>query len=100
MSYTGDENSFLERIGNKGKLLEALADESQIFTKEELAEIIHNQFFNDESTLDLELVDAVLIRIMLLDGIKVTSDSLQSNREQMIRQVLKEILGVDNTACH
>lgn len=96
----GDEHRFLESIRDKGKLLEALADENTLFTKEELTEIIHSQFFDDAQTLDLDLVDAVLIRIMLLDGIAITKDSLQANREQMIGQVFGEILGVDDATQH
>lgn len=65
-----DGHCFLDSIRSKGKLLEALSNEDTVFTKEELTEIIHSQFFDDAQTLDLDLVDTVLIRMMLIDGIK------------------------------
>ena len=100
MFYKGKDNRSADSITDKASLLEALADKNWVFTKEELVGILHNEFFDDATPLDLMVVDAVLMRIMLIDGVEVTEASLQANREQMIRQVFGEILGTGDTPKH
>ena len=69
-----------------------LADRNWSFTKEELDAIIRNEFFDDANPLDIELVDLVVTRTLLLKGIKPNDDLLQKEREKMISDVLRELL--------
>lgn len=83
--------------GQKEKecLLERLGDIGQPFSEEELTQIIRNEFFNDNNPLSTEIVDAALLRTMLLDGEPISKESLQTRRESMIKGVFREILGMD-----
>ena len=80
----------------KEELMQSLNDERKAFTKEDLAQIIRNEFFNDDNPLSDETVDAALKRSMLLDGETITEESLQKRREGMIKDVFREILGMDS----
>lgn len=77
-------------------LLTALNDVNQSFTKEELARVIRNEFFNDDKKLDSEVVDAALKRIMSLDGEAINEQTLQTRRETMMKDVFRELLGMDD----
>ena len=77
---------------DKASLLKALADADHPFTKDELEAIINNEFFNDDNQLDTGLVDAAVMRMLLLDGIELNEATLQQERERMIYGVLKRIL--------
>ena len=100
MYHNGSDGNAAEGITDKEALLKALADENRVFTKEELAGIIQNEFFNDENPLDPVVVDAALLRIMKLDGEEATEETLQAHREVMIRKVFREILDTDKPTPH
>ena len=76
----------------KATLLEALKDKAHLFTKDELEAIINNEFFNDENSLDANLVDAAIARMILLEGADPNEATLQQARESMICNVLKKLL--------
>lgn len=80
------------KIEDKAALAQALADQRHSFSREELEEIIQNEFFNDDNPLDIDIVDAALARLMLLDGIPLNDETLQRQREEMIYGVFKKIL--------
>ena len=80
------------KIEDKAELAQALADQAHPFNREELEGIIQNEFFNDDNPLDIDIVDAALARLMLLDGIPLNEESLQRQREEMIYGVFKKIL--------
>jgi len=80
------------KIEDKAMLAQALADQAHSFSREELEEIIQNEFFNDDNPLDIDIVDATLARLMLLDGIPLNDETLQRQREEMIYGVFKKIL--------
>lgn len=80
------------KIEDKAALAQALADQAHSFSREELEAIIQNEFFNDDNPLDIDIVDAALARLMLLDGIPLNEESLQRQREEMIYGVFKKIL--------
>lgn len=48
--------------------------------------------FKDANPLDIELVDLVVTRTLLLKGIQPNDDLLQKEREKMISDVLRELL--------
>ena len=77
---------------DKATLAQALANQGYSFSREELEEIIQNEFFNDDNPLDIDIVDAALARLMLLDGIPLNDETLQRQREEMIYGVFKKIL--------
>ena len=80
------------KIEDKAALAQALADQAHPFNREELEDIIQNEFFNDDNPLDIDIVDAALARLMLLDGIPLNDETLQRQREEMIYGVFKKIL--------
>lgn len=80
------------KIEDKAALAQALADQAHSFSREELESIIQNEFFNDDNPLDIDIVDAALARLMLLDGIPLNDETLQRQREEMIYGVFKKIL--------
>ena len=80
------------KIEDKATLAQALADQRRSFNREELEDIIQNEFFNDDNPLDIDIVDAALARLMLLDGIPLNDETLQRQREEMIYGVFKKIL--------
>ena len=80
------------KIEDKAALAQALADQAHPFSREKLEEIIQNEFFNYDNPLDIDIVDAVLARLMLLDGIPLNEETLQRQREEMIYGVFKKIL--------
>ena len=80
------------KIEDKAALAQTLADQAHPFSREKLEEIIQNEFFNDDNPLDIDIVDAALARLMLLDGIPLNEKSLQRQREEMIYGVFKKIL--------
>ena len=80
------------KIEDKAALAQALADQGHSFSREELEKIIQNEFFNDDNPLDIDIVDAALARLMLLDGIPLNDETLQRQREEMIYGVFKKIL--------
>lgn len=80
------------KIEDKAMLAQSLADQAHSFSREELEEIIQNEFFNDDNPLDIDIVDAALARLMLLDGIPLNDETLQRQREEMIYGVFKKIL--------
>ena len=77
---------------DKASLLKALADTDHPLTKDELEAIIENEFFNDDNSLDIDLVDAAVMRMLLLEGVELNEATLQQERERMIYGVLKKIL--------
>ena len=80
------------KIEDKAMLAQALADQGHSFSREELEDIIQNEFFNDDNPLDVDIVDAALARLMLLDGMPLNDETLQRQREEMIYGVFKKIL--------
>ena len=80
------------KIEDKAALAQALADQAHPFSREELEGIIQDEFFNDDNPLDIDIVDAALARLMLLDGIPLNDETLQRQREEMIYGVFKKIL--------
>lgn len=80
------------KIEDKAALAQALADQAHSFSRDELEKIIQNEFFNDDNPLDIDIVDAALARLMLLDGIPLNDETLQRQREEMIYGVFKKIL--------
>ena len=92
MKYCDGSSRGLASVQDKGELQTVLADRNWSFTKEELDAIIRNEFFDDANPLDIELVDLVVTRTLLLKGIQPNDDLLQKEREKMISDVLRELL--------
>lgn len=92
MKYCDGTKCNLESVLDKDELQAMLADKDWSFTAEELDAIIHNEFFNDANPLDIELVDLVITRVLLLKGMQPNDDLLQKEREKMISEVLRELL--------
>lgn len=80
------------KIEDKATLAQALADLGHLFSREYLEEIIQNEFFNVDNPLDIDIVDAALARLMLLDGMPLNEETLQRQREEMIYGVFKKVL--------
>lgn len=80
---------------DKTALRDALLDTGHAFTKDELARIIDNEFFNDANPLDDDLVEAAIARMLLLDGVTLDEGTMQRERERMIYGVLKKIVRGD-----
>lgn len=92
MKYTGDQKRPTPELTDKGAIREIVPDMEWEFSRTELQEIIHREFFEDENPMDACLVDAAIARLLILDGIEISADSLQRERERIICGVLKEIL--------
>ena len=92
MCYTGKVNQSTQMIITQAELLQALANTEREFSRVELTRIINNQFFNNRLSLNADLVDAAIARILLLDGVTLDEASLQRERERMIYGVLSKIL--------
>ncbi len=92
MKYCDGTKRRLESVQDKDELRTMLTDKNWSFTAEELDAIIHNEFFNDANPLDIELVDLVITRALLLKGMQPNDDLLQKEREEMISEVLRELL--------
>ena len=92
MKYCDGSSRGLASVQDKCELRTVLADRNWSFTKEELDAIIRNEFFDDANPLDIELVDLVVTRTLLLKGIQPNDDLLQKEREKMISDVLRELL--------
>lgn len=92
MKYCDGSSRGLASVQDKGELRTVLADRNWSFTKEELDAIIRNEFFDDANPLDIELVDLVVTRTLLLKGIQPNDDLLQKEQEKMISDVLRELL--------
>jgi len=70
-------------------------DAGQVFVQAlDVRQGINNEFFNDGNPLDADLVDAVITRMLLLEGRTLDEAVLQQERERMIYGVLKKILRV------
>ena len=92
MKYCDGTNRNLKSVLEKGELRAMLADKSWSFTAEELDAIIHNEFFNDANPLDIELVDLVITRALLLKGCSRMMTFCRRNGKKMISEVLRELL--------
>ena len=92
MRYVNQGSHSELKIMDRAALLQILGDTDRMFSKDELTDIISDQFFNDATPLDVELVDAVLARMLLLDGVRLDEASMQHQRESIIYGVLKRIL--------
>lgn len=92
MKYIGDKKQPAPELTDKAAIRAIMADTEWEFTRAELQEIIHREFFEDENPLDAGLVDAAIARLLILDGIDLNADTLQRERERMIYGILKEIL--------
>lgn len=92
MKYTGDKKLPAPELTDKSAIRKIMSDMEWEFTRAELQEIIHREFFEDENPLDAGLVDAAIARLLILDGIDLNADTLQRERERMIYGILKEIL--------
>ena len=91
MRYTGNEKRPAPDLADKAAIQSIISDPEWEFTRAELQAIIHREFFEDANPLDMDLVDAVVSRLLLLDGVELNADTLQREREKMIYSVLKEI---------
>lgn len=91
MRYTENENRPAPDLTDKAAIRAIIADIEWEFTRAELQEIIHREFFEDENPLDAGLVDTAVARLLLMDGIELNADTLQREREKMIYGVLNEI---------
>lgn len=91
MKYKGKEKRLAPSLTDKAAIREIIEDKEWEFTRAELQMIIHREFFEDENPLDMELIDAAVTRLLLLEGIEINADILQREREKMIHDVLKEV---------
>lgn len=92
MKYLNGKECTLEAVKDKAEMRGMLADSDWAFSKDELEALIHNEFFNDANPLDMELVDMVVTRMLLFEGIQPDADTLQKAREEMISGVLRKLL--------
>ena len=95
MRYTGKENRPVPDLADKAAIRAIIADTEWEFTRAELQEIIHREFFEDKNPLDAGIVDAAVARLLLLDGVELNANTLQRERERMICGVLKEIFKLE-----
>ncbi len=91
MRYTGKENRPVPDLADKLAIRAIIADTEWEFTRAELQEIIHREFFEDENPLDAGLVDAAIARQLILDDIDLNADTLQRERERMVCCILNKI---------
>jgi len=92
MKYIGDERRPAPELTDKASIRKMIPDMKWEFSRAELQEIIHREFFDDENPLDAGLVDAAIARLLILDGIDLQADTLQRERERIVYGILKEIL--------
>lgn len=76
----------------KENLQAQLADMTNSFTQAELQAIIHGEFFDDRNSLNVEIVNAALMRLIRLKGLDPDDAMLQNERELLVYNVLKQIL--------
>ena len=95
MRYTGNENRPAPDSTDKAAIRAIIADTEWEFTRAELQQISHREFFEDENPLDAGLVDTAVARLLLMDGIELNANTLQREREKMIYDVLKEIFKLE-----
>jgi len=81
----------MDRI-NDAELLSRLRDMNREFSENELNNIIQNQFFNDNVALVDDVVDAALIRLLLLEGETPDQDKLQKRRTALMTDIFKKVL--------
>ena len=96
MKYKGKGAPAAPALNDKAGLRSIIADTDWEFTRDELQQIIHNEFFLDENPLDAGLVDVAIARLMLMEGIDLTADAIQQERERMIYGILHEIFNLQN----
>ena len=77
MRYTGKENRPVPDLADKAAIRAIIADTEWEFTRAELQEIIHREFFEDKNPLDAGIVDAAVARLLLLDGVELNANTLQ-----------------------
>lgn len=92
MKYTGDHKRPAPELTDKVAIRKIIPDMEWEFTRAELQEIIHREFFEDANPMDAGLVDAAIARLLILDGIELNADTLQRERERIVYGILKEIL--------
>ena len=92
MRYKNKGKDFPLDLLGKSDLRKRIADTEWSFTRVELQSIIHNEFFNNENTLDGGLVDAAIARLLLLDGVELSAKALYREQERIICGVIQEII--------
>lgn len=92
MRYVNQGSHSDLKIMDRAALLQILGDTDRMFSRDELTDIISDQFFNDATPLDVALVDAAIARMLLIDGVELNQVSMQRERESLIYGVLKRIL--------
>ena len=71
-----------------------LADTSHHLEADTLVKIIHNELSKSDVPLDSELIDAACARLMMLEGINITPQSLHAYEEKLMRRVITATLGL------
>ena len=94
MQYCNERKCQITDVPDKTTLREMLGDYRWTFSIAELQAIIQNEFFNDENTLDAELVDAALTRLLCMYGKSTDEETMKREREALIRAVLRKATGI------
>lgn len=92
MQYCNERKCQITDVPDKTTLREMLGDYRWTFSIAELQAIIQNEFFNDENTLDAELVDAALVRLLRMYGKKVDKTGIQRERELLVCDLLRRLV--------
>ena len=90
MQYWNGRKCQITDVPDKTTLRKMLGDYRWTFSIAELQAIIQNEFFNDENTLDAELVDAALTRLLCMYGKSTDEETMKREREALIRAVLRK----------
>ena len=80
----------------RGILKSRLNDLNCVFDKNQLQTIISDEFLQDDQQLDIEIVDAALKRLLLLNGVEPTEAAILEERKRMIRRILEAIFNPHN----
>ena len=94
MQYWNGRKCQITDVPDKTTLRKMLGDYRWTFSIAELQAIIQNEFFNDENTLDAELVDAALTRLLCMYGKSTDEATMKREREALIRAVLRKATGI------
>ena len=92
MQYWNGRKCQITDVPDKTTLRKMLGDYRWTLSIAELQAIIQNEFFNDENTLDAELVDAALVRLLRMYGKKVDKTGIQRERELLICDLLRRLV--------
>ena len=71
-----------------------LRDMRHSFSRQELLDLIDRMFTDENATLDMDVVDAAIFRLLLAEGQEPTPDNLQKRFSEVGQYYLRRSLGL------